>query len=190
MAGCDISTWRCLAYCSWDVFIFLFKENFHGSLCHQGPSGAPGNVIPSEEQRGKFAEDQMQKLRERRGLGVTDENGAGSSPDLRAMNNGGSTHSLGCVAVGGVRGDGDPPNLAEDISLGRSRARHSPPGRVSTNEKQSSEKEDGVKGWESRSSCSCRDRVSLPGGLCVMGAQTWENTVPCSPGGGQVSLGT
>lgn len=83
MVGCDISTWRCLAYCSGDVFIFLFKENFHGSLCHQGPSGAPGNMILSEEQRDKFAEDQMQRHRERRrGLGVTDENCAGSSPDL------------------------------------------------------------------------------------------------------------
>lgn len=29
-------------------------------------------MILSEEQRGKFAEDQMQKHRERRGLGVTD----------------------------------------------------------------------------------------------------------------------
>ena len=106
-------------------------------------------MIPSEDQRGKFAEDQMQKHRERRGLGVTDENGAGSSPDLRAVNNGGSTHSLGCVAVGGVRGDGDPPNLAEDTLLGRSQARHSPPGRVSTNEKQSRKKDDGVQGRES-----------------------------------------
>lgn len=76
MVGCDISTWRCLAYCSGDVFIFLFKENFRGSLCHQGPSGARGNMILSEEQRGKFAEDQMQRHRERRGLGVTDENSA------------------------------------------------------------------------------------------------------------------
>ena len=41
------------------------------------------------------------------------------------------------------------PHLAEDIaSPGRSRARHSPPGRVSTNEKNNEEKEDGVKGWE------------------------------------------
>lgn len=80
MVGCDISTWRWLACCSGDVFIFLFKENFRGSLCHQGPSGAPGNMILSEEQRGKFAEDQMQRHRERRGLGVIDENGTGSSP--------------------------------------------------------------------------------------------------------------
>ena len=66
-------------------------------------------MILSEEQRGKFAEDQMQKHHERRGLGVTDGNGAGSSPDLRAVNNGGSRHSPGCVPVGGVRGDGVPP---------------------------------------------------------------------------------
>lgn len=82
LVGRDISTWRCLADCSGDIFIFLFKENFHGSLCHQGPLGAPGNMILSEEQRGKFAEDQMQRHCERRGLGVADENTAGSSPDL------------------------------------------------------------------------------------------------------------
>lgn len=61
--------------------------------------------------------------------------GAGSSLDLRAVNNGGSTHSLGCVAVGGVRGDGIP-NLAEDTLLGRSQARHSPPGRAQMKSKQ------------------------------------------------------
>lgn len=66
MAGCDISTWRCPAHCSGDIFIFIFKENFCGSLCHQGLSGAPGNMILSEEQRGKFAEDQMQRYREGR----------------------------------------------------------------------------------------------------------------------------
>lgn len=33
------------------------------------------------------------------------------------MNNGGYTHSPGYVAVGCVRGDGVPPNLAEDMAL-------------------------------------------------------------------------
>lgn len=70
-------------------------------------------MILPEEQRGKFAADQMQRHRERRrGPGVADERALGPtqicvfSQDLRAMNNGESTHSSGCVAVGGVRGGG------------------------------------------------------------------------------------
>lgn len=106
----------------WGCFYFLFKENIRGSLCHQGPSGTPSNMILPEEQRGKFAADQMQRHRERRrGPGVADERALGPtqicvfSQDLRAMNNGESTHSSGCVAVGGVRGE-EPSHLAEDIT--------------------------------------------------------------------------
>lgn len=65
------------------------------------------------------------------------------------MNNGGYTHSPECVAVGGVRGDGVPPNSLkvwpchEEVGLGTT-----PPGRVTTNGKSSAEKEDGVMGLE------------------------------------------
>lgn len=73
------------------------------------------------------------------------------------MNNGGYTHSLGCVAVGDVRGDGVPPTLLkvwpchEEVGLGTT-----VPGRVTTNGKSNEEKEDGLGGCRA---CSCRASV-------------------------------
>ena len=96
-------------YCSGDVFIFLFKEHFLGSLCYKGPSGAPGDMILSEEKRGKFAVDQTQRHREgQRELRVTDETVPGPAQicvfcqHLRAPNNVEFTHSSGRVAAVGM----------------------------------------------------------------------------------------
>lgn len=147
----------------WGCFYFLFKENIRGSLCHQGPSGTPSNMILPEEQRGKFAADQMQRHRERRrGPGVADERALGPtqicvfSQDLRAMNNGESTHSSGCVAVGGVRG--------EEPSL-KTSPRHEEVGRAQPLQAGSVQLERAAKrkmmelrGW---SALSCGDSVLL-----------------------------
>lgn len=152
MVGCDISSWGCLTYCSGDVFIFFFKENFCGSLCHQGPSEAPGNIILSKEQRGKFAADQMQKHHERRRrLGVTDDTVPGPvwicvfCRDLRAVNSGESTHSSGCVAVWGVGGEDVPLTLLKTLpcheEVGGAQHLQTGPAQMERTAK------DGVRGW-------------------------------------------
>lgn len=75
------------------------------------------------------------------------------------MNNEGYTHSTGCVATGGVRGDGVPPTSMktwpchEEIGLGMT-----PPGRVTTSGKSSEGKEDGFRWLEA---------LQLPG-FCVL----------------------
>lgn len=57
---CDSSTWRCPADYSGDTLIFVFKENSVTVVAGR-PLGAPGNMILSQEQRSKFAEDQTHR---------------------------------------------------------------------------------------------------------------------------------
>lgn len=66
------------------------------------------------------------------------------------MNNGGYTHSLGCVAAGCVRGDGVPPTSMKIWPCHEEvRPNTTPPGRVTASGESSEEKENGVKGLES-----------------------------------------